>query len=317
MWAHIVVGGGRFLTVGKVAGSRGLGGSGRRGTFRRFLSVGTAMATLAGLFWFGSLAVSPPASAAPAAPAPVVISEIMYDPPSDLDADEFIELHNPGPVDIDVSGWCMDGVDFCFPAGSEVAAGQYVVISPDPDATLATYGVSTVGTYGGKLKNGGEEVSISDAAGNVVHGFTYDDVHPWPTTPDGQGPSLELISLDADLGDPWNWAASVSPKRSGCRLHERPYWRRRSGFSDGSASCKGSWLLCRARTRTSVPAVLHCLQGLFASHCFPRLLAVSRCRVDALYSRNETPTLLGRVHGHDPASRPTSPTWTARATIAA
>lgn len=165
---------------------------------------------LAAVLGAASLVAIPTPSAA-GTPGEVVITEIMYDPPSDLDSDEFIELHNPGVVAVDVSGWCMDGVSFCFPAGSEIAAGDYVVISPDPAATLATYGVSAVGTYGGKLKNGGEEVSISDEGGSIIHSFVYDDVHPWPTTPDGQGPSLELISLDADLGDPWNWAASTSP----------------------------------------------------------------------------------------------------------
>ena len=48
----------------------------------------------------------------------VVISELMYHPLSDVDGDEFIELYNAGTVALDVSGWCFEGVTYCFPAVS-------------------------------------------------------------------------------------------------------------------------------------------------------------------------------------------------------
>jgi hypothetical protein len=38
----------------------------------------------------------------------------------------------------------------------------------------------------------------------------YKDVAPWPTTPDGTGPSLERISPRAFGNDPSNWRASAS-----------------------------------------------------------------------------------------------------------
>ena len=58
------------------------------------------------------------------------------------------------------------------------------------------------------LSNGGELVTLIGPLGNTLMSFTYDDVAPWPTTPDGSGPSLEIIN---PLGDPSsgpNWRAS-------------------------------------------------------------------------------------------------------------
>jgi hypothetical protein len=37
-------------------------------------------------------------------------------------------------------------------------------------------------------------VKLSFGAGDAIRDFTYDDVAPWPTTPDGDGPSLTLQS---------------------------------------------------------------------------------------------------------------------------
>jgi len=152
----------------------------------------------------GSVAV------AAAAPADVVISEIMYDPESDLDSDEFLEIHNSGNSAVDLSGWCVDGISFCFGAGSSIDGGEFLVVSPDAARSLAIYGVATAGEYTGGLKNGGEELRLLDADGALIHAVEYDDRYPWPVLPDGEGPSLELISLSADRSSPWNWAASTA-----------------------------------------------------------------------------------------------------------
>jgi len=171
-------------------------------TRRATISILATVMVAASMTIVGSVGV------ASAATTDVVISEIMYDPESDLDADEFLEIHNSGNTAVDLSGWCVDGISFCFDAGSSIDAGEYLVLSPDAARTLAFYGVSTAGVYAGGLKNGGEELQLLDSNGALIHSVDYDDAHPWPVLPDGQGPSLELISLDADRSSPWNWAAS-------------------------------------------------------------------------------------------------------------
>jgi hypothetical protein len=147
---------------------------------------------------------------ASAAPTDVVISEIMFDPESDLDSDEFIEVWNSGTTAVDVSGWCFTAVTYCFPAGTVMAANQFLVISPDAGRTQAIYGIAPIGIYTGGLKNSGELVALKNAANVDIHSFSYLDISPWPVLPDGQGPSLELISLDGPRGGAWNWAASQS-----------------------------------------------------------------------------------------------------------
>ncbi len=146
-----------------------------------------------------------------AAEGDVVVSEIMFDPPSDLDIDEFLEIWNSGPSALNISGWCLTGVTFCFPAGSSIAAGQFLLVSPDAARTQATYGRATAGTYTGSLRNSGEVIAIKNAANVDIHSFSYLDIHPWPVLPDGQGSSLELISLNGPRNSPWNWAASQAP----------------------------------------------------------------------------------------------------------
>ncbi len=156
------------------------------------------------------LVVATPRVAGAVVPGDVVISEIMYDPESDQDGDEFLELYNPTGSAVDLTGVCVDGIDFCFGPGASIGAGQYIVLSPDPARTLTTYGVAAAGQYAGGLKNGGETLEVLDAANNVIDVVDYDDNAPWPKTPDGLGPSLELIDPTLDNDDWLNWAASTS-----------------------------------------------------------------------------------------------------------
>jgi hypothetical protein len=151
--------------------------------------------------------VNPPAQAAD---TDVVISELMYQPATELDSEEFLEITNTGTAGVDISGWCFGGITFCFPAATTIPAGARWVVSPDPARTLATYGATTAGTYTGSLKNSGEAITLKNAGGTTVDTVSYLDVAPWPVTPDGLGPSLELIDPTADNNLPRNWAAATN-----------------------------------------------------------------------------------------------------------
>lgn len=151
-----------------------------------------------------------------AAAPPVVINEIMYNPASDVDGDEFLEIYNTTSGDIDLTGWCFTaGITLCFNPGTTLAAHDYGVVSPDAARTLATYGKTTVGTYTGKLDNGGERVTLSNGVPEVVSSVRYDDVAPWPTAPDGTGPSLELKDPELDGELAVSWGASVGGSTPG------------------------------------------------------------------------------------------------------
>ncbi len=155
-----------------------------------------------------------PAGTASAASTDVVISELMYNPYSDVDGDEFLELTNTGAAAIDMSGWCFSGITLCFASGTSIAAGARVVVSRDAARFQLTYGFAPFAVYTGGLSNGGEKITLKDASAATVDSVTYSDHDPWPTTPDGGGPSLELIDPLVDHSNPDNWAASTSPNGS-------------------------------------------------------------------------------------------------------
>ena len=145
-------------------------------------------------------------------PAPrVVINEIMYHPPDDRDELQFVELFNPGPTDVDLSGWSFTkGVRFVFPAGTRVAAGGWVVVCRDIAAFQSQFkGEPTVaGVFTGRLSQGGERIELSDARGEVIDSVKFADRAPWPLGADGYGASLERICPGASAEDPANWASA-------------------------------------------------------------------------------------------------------------
>ncbi|MGH2595048.1 MAG: lamin tail domain-containing protein [Actinomycetota bacterium] len=147
---------------------------------------------------------------ASAAPDDVLISEFMYNPLSGLDSDEFLELANRGATAVDIGGWCFSGITLCLPSATTIAAHGYFVVSPDAARFQLSYGFAPNAVYTGKLSNGGETLAIKDAGAIIIDTVTYGEVDPWPTTPDGLGPSLEVIDPSLNNDDSLDWAASTA-----------------------------------------------------------------------------------------------------------
>lgn len=145
-----------------------------------------------------------------AANSDIIINEIQYNPNTGGNQNfEFIELYNRTSSPIDVSGWCFtSGISFCFPSGSSIAGQSYVVLSPNSIESLVYYQVYTVGTYSGNLSNGGETLTLTDDQSNIISSVSYTDQDPWPISPDGYGPSLELEDPSFDTALPESWSAS-------------------------------------------------------------------------------------------------------------
>jgi len=145
--------------------------------------------------------------------APVVINELMYNPLSNDDRDEYIELHNRGASAVDLSNWTFnDGIEFTFPDGTSLAAGAFLVVAKDAVRLRATYSAlnaaNTFGDFDGTLANRGERIALRRADGVLADVVEYRDAGRWGKWADGGGSSLELIDPDSDNRRPSNWADS-------------------------------------------------------------------------------------------------------------
>jgi len=140
----------------------------------------------------------------------LVITEIMYNPPEiGDDTLEFIEMFNNDVVTIDMEGFYFSvGVDYTFPEFS-LEPGEFVLVAINSNAIMNTFGVESFQWTDGGLNNGGEPIEIKDSFGVTQDYVEYDDEAPWPTEPDGQGPSLTLCNPNDDNEDPLYWSAST------------------------------------------------------------------------------------------------------------
>ncbi|GAB4427540.1 MAG: hypothetical protein OHK0039_45870 [Bacteroidia bacterium] len=140
----------------------------------------------------------------------LAISEIMYNPPSD-DSLEFIEIYNNGTMPALLGGMQFAaGVSFVFPELT-LAPGATVLLAVDTAAASSFFGVPFPYQFTGALSNGGEALLLVNSVGDTIDLVEYDDAAPWPLgppSPDGDGPSIELIDPTTDNNVGSNWRAS-------------------------------------------------------------------------------------------------------------
>ena len=208
--------------AGALAGYRDLvdfAGSPEDVTFGRFV-------TGSGVDFTALARPTPLAENAGAVVGPVVINELMYDPPAGKH--EFIELRNVTAASVPLPGWTFtSAINFTFDAGASIPAFGYALVVPiDPALFRSTYNVPTgvpiYGPYTGALDNAGEDVKLSrpgNAAGSLtplvlVDKVKYDDALPWPNVP---GASLARVSASAYGNDAANWVAGADGGTPGLR----------------------------------------------------------------------------------------------------
>ena len=162
---------------------------------------------------------------------PLVITEIMYNPPGSTDAAEFIELMNTTTTAVDLfdpvkgKAWQFtDGIEFTFPVNPPItiAPGERVLMVRNLSAFDNTYpGVSArkFQWLSGALDNGGETLQLGKPGGvdgtNTtqfirIDRVNYDDDPPWPIPPDGNGPALVKIDEGSYGNDAANWQAATA-----------------------------------------------------------------------------------------------------------
>jgi hypothetical protein len=153
----------------------------------------------------------------------VVINEIHYDPDVKTELVEFVELHNAGTTEVDLSGWYFrEGITYKFPPGSKLPADGYIIVAANPQHARTKWSSGrfivvpslVLGPFAGKLDNDGEKIELCNAQGQQVDQVDYQLGFPWPTVgdsvpkvdpPNGTGCSIQLVNpfLDNDLGGSW------------------------------------------------------------------------------------------------------------------
>lgn len=166
---------------------------------------------------------------------PISISEIMYHPAVNPDA-EYLELVNisPDPVTLfdELVGepWRFtDGIEFVFPSDPKVtmAAGERILIVRNETLFNATYtvppGTQIFQWTSGGLNNAGEKIELAepgDVDADLVRQYiridrvNFNDKQLWPAGADGLGDSLTRIKDSTYGNDVANWiAATPTPDR--------------------------------------------------------------------------------------------------------
>jgi hypothetical protein len=156
----------------------------------------------------------------------IVINELMYDPISGNDDDQYIELYNKGTNTINLTGWQFtSGVTFTFP-NVTLAPNGYWVVARNLTNLFAKYpnlnSGNTVGNYGGKLSHNGELLAL--AMPQTLYGtntiyveedeVTYGTGGRWGEWSSGGGSSLELIDPHSNHRLASNWADSDETQKS-------------------------------------------------------------------------------------------------------
>ena len=159
---------------------------------------------------------------------PVVITEIMYHPETNPDA-EYVELLNISDSTVTLydaqtqTPWKFEdegGIEFSFPTEPSVAIepGERILLIKDLTALTAEFGtISGVQIFDwgeGSLGNSGERIQLSKG-GDIdefavrqfirINRIVFGDQAPWPTSADGKGDSLDRITNTEYGNDPSNW----------------------------------------------------------------------------------------------------------------
>ena len=158
-----------------------------------------------------------------------IISEIHYNPSSQQGNDsgyEFVELMNPHPFAINLSGWSLaDGVSCNFPEGTVIPAMGFLLTANDTAVyrnLLGEFAPLLPWTASSSLHNSGETLRVVRPDGSVADVVSYSDTNGWTEEADGFGGSLEWLGGTWDNALPGEWVGSNA--LGGSPGHDNSTW---------------------------------------------------------------------------------------------
>ncbi|MEJ6581841.1 MAG: lamin tail domain-containing protein [Akkermansiaceae bacterium] len=184
---------------------------------------------------------------------PIVISEIMYHPLGNGDAEyiELLNISNQGVTLFDSSSntaWRITaGIEYEFPAGATIALapGERLVLTGNIPAFNAEFtvpaGTQLLEWTTGKLSNSGEAIQLGRPGPTDANNFiqyvrvdrvNYEDAAPWPTSPDGNGPALTKVAEKEYGNDYLNWSALAASPGDLAPGERFDAWAAANGVSD-------------------------------------------------------------------------------------
>ena len=145
----------------------------------------------------------------------IVINEINYRSSAIFNPEDWLELYNTTSEGVEVGLWSFKDDNnnvFIFPENLKIQPGEYLVLCKNYQMFSQFFpGVTNViGDFGFGLSGGGELLRLFDANEQLVDQVEYNDIYPWPTEPDGTGPTLELINPYVENDIASNWVSSIA-----------------------------------------------------------------------------------------------------------
>ena len=164
----------------------------------------------------------------------IVINELMYDPITGNDDDQYIELYNQGTNPVSLANWQFtSGATYSFPPNTTLATNSYLVVARNQTNLFAKYSnlnaANTLGNFGGKLSHNGERVALARPQiliGTNSQGLTTNTIYVvedevtygtggrWGQWSSGGGSSLELMDPHANHRLAANWGDSDETYKS-------------------------------------------------------------------------------------------------------
>ena len=141
----------------------------------------------------------------------IVINEINYNSAANFNSDDWIELYNPNPYEVDLSLWQLkDNEDthvYTIPVGTAIAGEGFIVAVKDAEDYSAVFPEveNYIGELGFGLGSSGDSVRLYDANDILQDQVSYTSESPWPSCANDTGYTLELMDPTLDNSNGQNW----------------------------------------------------------------------------------------------------------------